>query len=186
MFNERGYAKTTIADIAAKSGVADGTVYIYFKNKQALAHGVLARFYNDLTLEVQAGVDELSTPQERLRFIARHHLTKVISNWRVLEMLPLINLSIDQYAGSDIYHMNKAYVSVFDRVAKDAVSQGFIIQDLSLWVLRDNFFGAIDYGLIFTATNNDNRRDQDKAVLSRLEQVVRRVERAAEKLETGG
>ena len=209
MFNERGYAKTTIADIAAKSGVADGTVYIYFKNKQALAHGVLARFYNDLTLEVQAGVDELSTPQERLRFIARHHLTKVISNWRVLEMLPLINLPIDQYAGSDIYHMNKAYVSVFDRVAKDAVSQGFIIQDLSLWVLRDNFFGAIDYGartimmkgtqdedidifvdslmqLIFTATNNDNRWDQDKAVLSRLEQVVRRVERAAEKLETGG
>ena len=39
MFNERGYAKTTIADIAAQSGVADGTVYIYFKNKQALAHG---------------------------------------------------------------------------------------------------------------------------------------------------
>ena len=124
-------------------------------------------------------------------------------------MLPLINLPIDQYAGSDIYHMNKAYVSVFDRVAKDGVSQGLISQDLSLWVLRDNFFGAIDYGartimmkgtkdedinifvhnlmqLIFISKNNDDRRSQDKAVLSRLEQAVKRVERAAEKLEAGG
>lgn len=145
MFNAKGYDKTTISRIAKESGVADGTVYLYFKNKEALSRGVLAQFYHDLTETAQRGVDKRDNPKSRLRFLAKHHLTEIIKNRRLLEALPQHDLAIDNYEGSDLYKMNRSYVAVFDRVAKDGLAQGLIHPDLTPWVLRDMFFGAMDY-----------------------------------------
>lgn len=202
LFNSKGYAKTTVADIAAQSGVADGTLYTYFKNKDALAHGVLASFYDNLTVTAQSGVDALSMPAERIRFLAEHHLTRVIENWRLLEMLPLINLPMEVYGGSEIYQMNKAYVAVFDRAAKDAVSAGLIRKDVQPWVLRDNFYGSLEYGARTIIIKGNKASDADvfidnfmqlilgmnantqggEGIESRLEKAAQRIERAAASL----
>lgn len=205
LFNGKGYAKTTIADIAAASGVADGTVYLYFKNKEALARGVLANFYNELTVKAQSGVDALSTSRERIRFLARHHLTQVVTYWRLLEMLPLINMSMTNYSGSDLYKMNKAYTEVFDRVVKDSTVQGHINPSIPAWVLRDQFYGAMDYGAktimmrgsqtgdidsfvsglveLLLPQSPTSAVEKDNPALSRLEQVTERLEAAAKRLE---
>src|SRR4051812_28167297 len=42
-FAQRGYHNTTIRQIASEAGVADGTIYIYFKNKTDLLLGLLNR-----------------------------------------------------------------------------------------------------------------------------------------------
>src|SRR5262245_8856517 len=42
-FAKRGYHNTTIRQIAGEAGVADGTIYIYFKNKTDLLLGLLNR-----------------------------------------------------------------------------------------------------------------------------------------------
>ncbi len=42
-FAQRGYHKSTIRQIASEAGVADGTIYIYFKNKTELLLGLLNR-----------------------------------------------------------------------------------------------------------------------------------------------
>jgi AcrR family transcriptional regulator len=44
VFAERGYHRTTIKDIASQAGVADGTVYNYFENKDALLSALFDRF----------------------------------------------------------------------------------------------------------------------------------------------
>src|SRR5690242_12316740 len=46
LFTTVGYETTTIADVAKKAGVAVGTVYLYFKNK------------NELLFAVQGGWEE--------------------------------------------------------------------------------------------------------------------------------
>ncbi len=42
VFAERGFHRTTIRDIAKAAGVADGTIYNYFENKQALLFAILS------------------------------------------------------------------------------------------------------------------------------------------------
>ncbi len=205
MFNEKGYAKTTIADIARRSNVADGTVYLYFKNKEALARAVLSYFYTELTEAAQTGVDRLSTTRERLEFLARHHMAEVIKHRRLLEILSINDLSMDHYQGSELYRMNKAYTAVFDRVAKDGISQGHIRKTAAPWVMRDVFFGAMDYAsrtiimfrkaedvdifvgdlmsmlLVDGAAYGNNDLNTD--LPSRLEAAARRIEIATENLE---
>ena len=41
LFSERGYAATRLEDVAARAGVAKGTVYLYFANKEELFKAVL-------------------------------------------------------------------------------------------------------------------------------------------------
>jgi len=45
IFITHGYAKATMAMIARDAGVADGTLYTYFENKDALARAVIADYY---------------------------------------------------------------------------------------------------------------------------------------------
>ena len=40
---ENGYERTTIKQIARRAGIADGTVYNYFKNKEAILKGIIKR-----------------------------------------------------------------------------------------------------------------------------------------------
>lgn len=42
LFLERGYRATRISDVATRAGVAKGTVYLYFADKQALFAGALS------------------------------------------------------------------------------------------------------------------------------------------------
>ncbi|MFZ1983348.1 MAG: TetR/AcrR family transcriptional regulator [Desulfatitalea sp.] len=48
VFAERGFSQSTIAQIAQEAGVADGTIYLYFKNKD----DILVQFYERMTEHV--------------------------------------------------------------------------------------------------------------------------------------
>lgn len=43
VFAERGYRTATIRDVAKQAGIADGTIYNYFENKQALLLAIFER-----------------------------------------------------------------------------------------------------------------------------------------------
>lgn len=44
VFAEKGFHDATIRQVAKKAGIADGTIYLYFKNKDDLLLGILNRF----------------------------------------------------------------------------------------------------------------------------------------------
>lgn len=195
VFNEKGYAKASMAEIARRAGVADGTLYLYVKNKEDLVRGVLARFYAQLTETAQRGVDKREGTTAKLKFLARHHMREVINNWRVLEIAPLIDRSSETYRQSELYNLNRAYVAVFDRVAKSAMSEGLVSPETELWVLRDMFFGSMEYSartMMFVRRDDDINAFVDHLlglilkppsssptgdVLSRLEAVADRLEK---------
>jgi len=63
VFAEKGFHGATIKEIARRAGIADGTIYIYFKNKPDLILGILARLTEserrpaDLRQGLEGGVD---------------------------------------------------------------------------------------------------------------------------------
>lgn len=60
VFAEKGFHRATIKDIAAYAGIADGTIYNYFANKNALLIGILDRLNQTEQREAHfAHVDDL-------------------------------------------------------------------------------------------------------------------------------
>jgi AcrR family transcriptional regulator len=72
VFAARGFNRATIRDIAHAAGVADGTIYNYFDNKDALLFAILDRLNEterrERDLTRPAGVD----PREFVRSYVRH------------------------------------------------------------------------------------------------------------------
>lgn len=63
LFEERGYASSTVPEIAERAGIATGTIYIYFKTKEALVNALYQYWRSDFSNIVYAGT-ELYTPGE--------------------------------------------------------------------------------------------------------------------------
>src|ERR1043166_5307205 len=72
VFAAKGYNGATIRDVAQAAGVADGTIYNYFENKDALLFGILDRLNEterrERDLTRPAGAD----PRDFVRAYVRH------------------------------------------------------------------------------------------------------------------
>jgi TetR/AcrR family fatty acid metabolism transcriptional regulator len=72
-----GYFNSKVSDIAAEAGVADGTVYLYFKNKEDILHSIFDRAMAEFIAEGKRELAGLDRPKERLARIAELHLEKL-------------------------------------------------------------------------------------------------------------
>src|SRR5215216_3947408 len=74
VFAAKGFNGATIRDVARQAGVADGTIYNYFTNKEALLFGILDRLNEterrprDLRLPPDADRAEFTRAYVRHRF----------------------------------------------------------------------------------------------------------------------
>ena len=82
VFTERGYHAATIADVARAAGLGKGTLYLYFKNKEAMTEAMVERHFAGMeTSFVDASLPEtlddfaasldatMNVPDEHARFI---------------------------------------------------------------------------------------------------------------------
>ena len=73
-----GYFRTTISAIARRAGIADGTIYLYFKNKETVLVSIFERAMQRIIDEARPIVAnrELGA-QDKLRRLVELHLTLV-------------------------------------------------------------------------------------------------------------
>jgi TetR/AcrR family fatty acid metabolism transcriptional regulator len=69
-----GYYATTVSTIARRAGVADGTIYLYFKNKEELLVSIFERAMRRFVDEAQGIVLADGDAEDKLRRIIALHL----------------------------------------------------------------------------------------------------------------
>ena len=77
VFARSGYFNSKVADIATEAGIADGTVYLYFKSKDEILHSIFDRAMERFIAEGRSQLAKLDTPVDRLRKIAELHLERL-------------------------------------------------------------------------------------------------------------
>jgi len=146
-FVANGFEGAKIAAIARRAGVAEGTLYLYFRNKNALLGAVVGAFYARLTEGAQAGVAARDTTEGRLGFLAHHHLRCCFEEWSILMLAMPMLYQADEYRGSEYFAFNRSYVAVFDGVVREAMTRGEIREDLPMHLMRDLFYGTLEHSV---------------------------------------
>ena len=77
VFAGKGYFNSKVADIAKEAGIADGTVYLYFKSKDDILHSFFDRAMEDFIAEGKKELAQLESAEEKLRRIAQLHLERL-------------------------------------------------------------------------------------------------------------
>lgn len=71
LFSERGYAETSMEDVAKKAEYATGTIYRYFDSKEKLYHHLLLRKGRLYFAQVDEALRDATDPMARLRALVR-------------------------------------------------------------------------------------------------------------------
>ena len=77
VFARTGYFSSKVSDIAGEAGIADGTVYLYFKSKDEILHSVFDQAMARFIAEGRAELTKLVSPIDKLRKIAELHLARL-------------------------------------------------------------------------------------------------------------
>ena len=77
VFAGKGYFNSKVSDIAGEAGIADGTVYLYFKSKDEILHSIFDRAMAEFIAEGRKELALITVPTEKLRRIAELHLERL-------------------------------------------------------------------------------------------------------------
>ena len=160
IFARSGFDGAKVSEIARAASVAEGTVYLYYKNKQDLLAGVVGRFWTQLTLGAEAAIEPDATTREQLEQLGRYHLNSILEQFEVVSMTyrarPQQEQDLDQV---------REYVRVFDRIVQRGVDRSELPEDIPIGQLRDVFFGTLEFS---ARTLKLRERPYDHSVVTNL------------------
>ena len=144
VFAERGFHQARISDIAERAGVADGTIYLYFRNKDDILLSVFEAKMDELLRGVEDALAGVEDPAEQLRTFARYHFGQVQRNRAAAEVLQielrLSNKFLKEYRPEKLW----AYLGVLGGILERGKAAGLFRVDVDPLVLKWSFFGALD------------------------------------------
>ncbi len=176
VFAEKGFNAARVSDIARCAGVADGTIYLYFKSKEHLLLQIFEEKMDELRaglLEAMEGVDD---PLERIRVFAHYHFGQVRDHSAVAEVLQVeLRLSkkfIKDYKPRKLWD----YLGVFSQIIRDGQALGVIRPNVNPFTTMWAFFGALDeIGMQWVLARNKDKFNLDDAANEVAEVFIRGV-----------
>jgi AcrR family transcriptional regulator len=99
LFAERGFGRTTMADVAARAGVSKGLIYAHVSSKDELLREIVAERVRQVE-EVQARVRMSGTPGERLLQLLRESVADVRDHADELRLYVTLRLQPESAPGA--------------------------------------------------------------------------------------
>jgi AcrR family transcriptional regulator len=159
-----GYREAAVAAVAARAGVAIGTVYRHFPSKADLLTEVFRRASQHEVDATRAAVDALdagSTAAERLAAGAETFIRRALRGRRLA--WALLAEPVDPAVEAERLAFRRAYAAVFSAVVADGIARGELpAQDVALTAAA--LVGALGEALVGPLSPVGARPDEDALV----------------------
>ncbi|OLE55545.1 MAG: hypothetical protein AUG51_02670 [Acidobacteria bacterium 13_1_20CM_3_53_8] len=145
VFARNGYFNSKVADIAREAGVADGTVYLYFKSKEEILHSIFDRSMDEAIAEGRKQLESVVDPRERLRKIAHLHLERMGAD-RDLAVVFQVELRgsmkfMEEFSAARGF---AEYLSLIRETFAEGQRAGLFRKNLNAKLVSKILFGALD------------------------------------------
>lgn len=145
LFSDKGYEHCSMAEIAARVGVVEGTVYKYFESKRELLLTMLGDWYEGMFGDYAEDLRGVHGTRARLQFLIWRHL-HTLHDHPDLCRLTFNEFRVEKdYHGSALQKHNRRYTELLVQVLQEGVNAGDIRADLPVSLLRDMIFGGIEH-----------------------------------------
>jgi TetR/AcrR family fatty acid metabolism transcriptional regulator len=144
VFAGKGYFNSKVADIAKEAGIADGTVYLYFKSKDDILHSFFDRAMEDFIAEGKKQLAEIENAEEKLRRIAQMHLERLGAD-RDLAIVFQVELRGSTKFMREFSAAGFAeYLLIIQQTIEEGQKKGVFRNDLKPVVCAKILYGALD------------------------------------------
>jgi len=144
IFSHKGFFSSKVSEIARSAGVADGTIYLYFKNKDDL----LISLFEEKMAEVVADVRERVASGEgalaRLKIFIENHMSLLVREAGLIEVLQVELRQSNKFMKEYVPVKFLEYLDVISEILEQGIREGVFRQELNVAVARRAVFGALD------------------------------------------
>ena len=144
VFAEKGFAKARVSEIARQAGVADGTIYLYFKNKDDLLIRIFEEEMDGIIPQVRERVSEGKTAYEQLERFIDAHFDLVESRPDLAMVLEVELRQSNTFVRKHLKLKFKEYLDIIADIVVRGQEDGEIRGDISPSVAKQAIFGALD------------------------------------------
>ena len=144
VFARSGYFNARVSEVARAAGVADGTVYLYFKNKHDLLRSIFSASMDNFLRQARRQLETIDDPRERLRRFAHLHF-EALENNRDMAIVFQVELRQSSKFMEEFSTAQLAdYLLIIREAVEDGQQRGLIRSQLSAKFVAKFLFGALD------------------------------------------
>jgi len=144
VFAEKGFYNSKVSDVASKAGVADGTIYNYFKNKDDLLICLFEKKMDQILNRFNMELADIPDPIEKMQKFLRIYFDIIREDQELAEVFQVELRQSDKFLKD--YHNQKFldYLNIIADILSTGVQNSFFRPDLNIDVMKIMVFGAID------------------------------------------
>ena len=144
VFAKKGFYSSKVSEIARLANVADGTIYLYFRNKDDILISLFEVEMQKVIERLEEALAGEADPRRKLEIFALTHLDLVDSRREEAEILQVEVRQSSKFMKD--YHNEKfiQYLNIIASIVEEGQKQGLIRSDVNPDIAKRAFFGALD------------------------------------------
>lgn len=153
-FRRKGYANTTVRDLAAEVGILSGSIFHHVKNKEEILYGVMLEVTIALSEAVKASVVEAKDSRSKLRNLIHNELSflhgstsdataVLLTEWR----------SLSEAHRKTVLKEREVYDRQWEETLDQAKGEGLV--QIEPRILRQLLHGALGWSIFWYNADGD-------------------------------
>ena len=141
---ENGYHQSQVSKIAKQAGVADGTIYLYFKNKEEILVSVFEEKMEIFAENLKEIIQQEISSSEKLYKMIENHFRVLSSDHHLATVTQLELRQANLALRLRINAVLRNYLVLLDTILKEGIEQGEFDHTIDIRLARQMVFGTID------------------------------------------
>lgn len=144
VFAKKGFYNSRVSEIAKEAEVADGTIYLYFKNKDDILISVFETEMKKMISSMKKELSKYRDPIEKIRMFAFQHLNMITENQDWAEVAQVELRQSSKFMREYVKDHYIDYLNIFAYIIQEGQEKGIFKENINTGIAKRAFFGALD------------------------------------------
>jgi TetR/AcrR family fatty acid metabolism transcriptional regulator len=144
VFAKKGFYNAKVSEIAREASVADGTIYLYFKNKDDILISLFEERMDLLIRQMREELSKVADPLEKIRIFVAQHLLRLREDKHLAEVLQVELRQSSKFMRRYVPVKFLEYLDLIGEIIEEGKAKGVIQKDISPAIAKRAVFGALD------------------------------------------
>ncbi|MEW6444275.1 MAG: TetR/AcrR family transcriptional regulator [bacterium] len=144
VFAKKGFYNAKVSEIAREASVADGTIYLYFKNKDDILISLFEERMDLLIRRMKQEISKVDDPLEKIRVFVYQHLLRLRDDKHLSEVLQIELRQSSKFMRRYVPVRFLQYLDVIGDIIQEGKEKGVIRPEVVPTVAKRAIFGALD------------------------------------------
>jgi TetR/AcrR family fatty acid metabolism transcriptional regulator len=164
IFAKKGFYNAKVSEIAREASVADGTIYLYFKNKDDILISLFEEKMHFWIEQVEEVISKVDDPLEKIRAFVAQHLYMIREHKHLAEVMQIELRQSSKFMRRYVPVKFLEYLDLIGKIIEEGKEEGVIRQDVIPAIAKRALFGALDEMLLYWVLAKKPKYSMDQSI----------------------